>query len=64
MLVHRCPGTPGGTDDMGNLQLLCSYCNRSKTMEEWQDGNGQIVEIRCALSDHPPPPPQPVLSGG
>ena len=37
---HILPRARGGTDDVSNLQLLCSACNRSKgskTMEEWQD---------------------------
>ena len=39
MEVHTLPVSRGGTDHFGNLQLLCSHCNRSKgnkTMAEWQ----------------------------
>ncbi|MXX52332.1 MAG: hypothetical protein F4Z39_15230, partial [Chloroflexi bacterium] len=36
---HILPKSRGGTDHLENLQLLCSYCNRSKgnkTMAEWR----------------------------
>ncbi len=36
---HKLPRARGGTDHPDNLQLLCSYCNRSKgtkTMSEWR----------------------------
>ena len=36
---HILPKSRGGTDHAGNLQLLCSGCNRSKgnkTMAEWR----------------------------
>ena len=36
---HILPRSRGGTDAAGNLQLLCSGCNRSKgsrTMAEWR----------------------------
>jgi site-specific DNA-methyltransferase (adenine-specific) len=36
---HMLPRSKGGTDHPGNLQLLCSGCNRSKggkTMAEWR----------------------------
>ena len=36
---HMLPQSRGGTDHPGNLQLLCSGCNRSKgnkTMAEWK----------------------------
>ena len=38
---HILPRSRGGTDHAGNLQLLCSGCNRSKggkTMAEWRAG--------------------------
>ena len=39
---HILPRSKGGTDHPGNLQLLCSGCNRSKggkTMAEWRAAN-------------------------
>ena len=27
---HKVPRTKGGTDHFANLQLLCSFCNRTK----------------------------------
>jgi len=36
---HKTPRSQGGTDHPGNLQLLCSGCNRSKggkTMAQWR----------------------------
>ena len=40
---HMLPVSKGGTDHEGNLQLLCSGCNRSKgakTMAEWKATRG------------------------
>lgn len=35
-LDHRIPRSRGGTDDPGNLQLLCASCHSKKTVR--QDG--------------------------
>jgi len=40
---HILPRSKGGTDHLDNLQLLCSYCNRSKggrTMAQWKAAKG------------------------
>lgn len=31
---HITPLSRGGTDDLGNMQLLCSACHEKKTREE------------------------------
>ena len=39
---HILPQSRGGTDEISNLQILCSHCNRSKgnkTMAEWRAGS-------------------------
>lgn len=35
---HKWPVDPGGTNDMGNPQLLCGPCNRSKNNKVMEGG--------------------------
>ncbi|WP_428992542.1 HNH endonuclease [Lysobacter antibioticus] len=39
---HRVPKAEGGTDDLGNLQLMCSRCHDEKSKAEASRGrNGR-----------------------
>jgi 5-methylcytosine-specific restriction endonuclease McrA len=49
---HKVPLTRGGSDDAGNLQLLCHPCNCSKndrTMDEWR--GRRISDADASLRD-------------
>lgn len=37
---HKIPKAEGGTDDMNNLQSICSPCHKIKTQEEAHRGRG------------------------
>ena len=41
---HVIPRSKGGTDHLGNLQLLCSHCNRTK-------GNRDQAYLMAQLKD-------------
>lgn len=42
---HYVPVSKGGTDDLGNLWLLCFECHREKTMRESNGMSGFIQRV-------------------
>ena len=51
---HRVPLCLGGTNERGNLQLLCPECHRTKTARERVGGGSQPYMSECEPSGERP----------
>jgi 5-methylcytosine-specific restriction protein A len=50
---HVIPKAKGGTDDLGNLQMLCSPCHAAKTQLEAAAGQGRKIKVQIGIDGWP-----------
>lgn len=50
---HITPKHKGGTDDLGNLQMLCGPCHSEKTQREAAEARGHRLKVQIGLDGWP-----------
>jgi 5-methylcytosine-specific restriction protein A len=50
---HITPKSKGGTDDMANLQAICSQCHSDKTQQEAAEAQGRQMKVQIGLDGWP-----------
>lgn len=50
---HIIPKAKGGTDDFGNLQMLCGPCHAEKTQREAAEAQGRKLKVQTGLDGWP-----------